>query len=269
MSPTFPISPVPANRPPGGEACGGEQGDATALRERRLDELERLLAAGMETVRQISQWSKGALGPDEVKVLAGKGGIAEEYVRVARAIRQVIVLEQELMGLRPGPPRDGGGEPPDDEGDDDHEAELEERSEGSDLRDRAGDYENLNDYENFNDYENLNDYDRGPLDRVIARVRKALRVEAPEDDPFAPPAERRSRPAPTRDEGGADGAGRDGSGGEVKTVVGEGALAPSGSRQGAANIGPVTFPRGRRQALLSGAASGAMGLYGRSRGPPE
>jgi hypothetical protein len=140
-------------------------GDAE-LREQQFAELARLRALGMQNVETLSRWSTGDLTDQEAKALAGMGGFVMEYCRVAKAIRQVIVLELELSGQREAPDRDAIREPRED---DDSAPKEQDRE----RRERSGIYER-------------SDYDTGPLDLVIAKVRKALRADPPENDPFKP-----------------------------------------------------------------------------------
>jgi hypothetical protein len=136
------------------------------LRAQQFVELARLRALGMQNVETLSRWSTGDLTDQEAKALAGMGGFVMEYCRVAKAIRQVIVLELELSGQREAPDRDAIREP----GEQDASNPQEQYGE---RRERGDSYER-------------SDYDNGPLDLVIAKVRKALRADAPENDPFKP-----------------------------------------------------------------------------------
>jgi hypothetical protein len=140
-------------------------GDAE-LRAQQFAELARLRALGMQNVETLSRWSTGDLTDQEAKALAGMGGFVMEYCRVAKAIRQVIVLELELSGQREAPDRDAIREPRELD-DSDPQEQNRERRERGDSYERS-------------------DYDNGPLDLVIAKVRKALRADAPENDPFKP-----------------------------------------------------------------------------------
>lgn len=145
-----------------------------ALRPLQFAELSRLKTLGMEKAEVLGRWAKGDLDDTEMRALAGMGGFAMEFVRISRAIRQLIVLEMELKGLREAPDRD---------------AEPEEKL-GTQER---GDGERLVDSRDREDLYDRRDYDNGPLDRVIAGVRKALRVDPPENDPFAPPPKPKPR----------------------------------------------------------------------------
>lgn len=96
-----------------------------------------------------------------------------------RSMRQVIVLEFELLGLFNAPDRDAIRPP----------------------RLRKVRLDDLNDLFEPNDLNDLNDrdyvgtpldYRTGPIGEVVADIRKTLGVEAPADDPFAPGVERQT-----------------------------------------------------------------------------
>jgi hypothetical protein len=115
-------------------------------------------------------------------------GVITALERVTRSMRQLVVLEFELLGLFNAPDRDAIRPPR--------------------LRTiRLGDLNDLfepNDLNDLNDRDYVGtrlDYRTGPMDEVVADIRKTLGVEAPADDPFAPGAERKtheSRLAPPR-----------------------------------------------------------------------
>jgi hypothetical protein len=151
---------------------------ARALTERRLAELGRLRDMCLERVESL-----GVLNDDlrqspeqRVKALTGSNGIVASFVHVTRSFRQIVVLEFELLGLFNAPDRDATRKP----------RLPKVRLDGlADLK--------LLHLDNLKDLENAKtplDYRIGPLDQVVAGIRKTLGAEAPEDDPFAPPAER-------------------------------------------------------------------------------
>jgi len=155
--------------------------DVSAMVLRQLEELGRLRAIGMENIRALDRAADG-LPPDEaIRRLSGRHGMICEFDRAARAVRQVIVLELELVGLRSGPDRDAADRDDDDAPDADREF-PEPRG------DRYGDRERPE----RDDSHDPSDYRRGPLDVVVAEIRKTLGAEAPDDDPFAPPPGRRT-----------------------------------------------------------------------------
>jgi hypothetical protein len=165
------------------EAAGGFSHDALdAFRDSRLDELARLRDIGIAGAERISRCMQGKATPAEAALLASKDGLFVEFMRTSRAVRQVIVLEMELVGLRPAPDRDAprGLHAPD--------------AGANDNRGRPGDVLAFGDI--GNDY----DYNHGPLDEVVARIRKDLRVAAPAEDPFAPRPRRAPEPPPVSPE---------------------------------------------------------------------
>lgn len=118
--------------------------------------------------------------------MLGAKGQVMEFERLARTMRQIMVLEFELRGLFEAPDRDAprrlrlvksdrpGFEPPDLEK---FHLELERPERLEDVFDIRSDYRT------------------GPLDQVVAGIRKTLGAEPPENDPFAPPPERAAAPA--------------------------------------------------------------------------
>jgi hypothetical protein len=151
------------------------------LTRARLKELDRLRDFGF---RQIERFNAAADSvPQAVlfdRMLGAKGQVME-FERLARTIRQIMVLEFELRGLFKAPDRDAprklrlvksdrpGFEPPDLEK---FRFDLEGADGPEDLLDIRSDYRT------------------GPLDQVVAGIRRTLGAEPPENDPFAPPPER-------------------------------------------------------------------------------
>jgi hypothetical protein len=132
---------------------------------RQLDELARMRGIGMNYARQLERAAFGRLRAEEEAIFARKSrGIVNEFLGVARAVRQIVVLEQELAGLRPARrgPRvaravasaakrsrtGGGGLGP--------------------LRDDLGEI-----------------YDTRPVGEAVRWVRRTLGIAAPVGDPFA------------------------------------------------------------------------------------
>jgi hypothetical protein len=155
-----------------------DPGYAAALKARRLAELQRLGDIGAETAEGISRWLKGDRDDEQLTTAILKGGRGRELDRTTRAICQVVALEMELLGERLAPNRDAPRK----------------------TRPRAapGDAEKAkpNATTRFS-LLGSHPYDNGPLDEVVARVRRELRVAAPADDPFAPPKDRKPRqPSP-------------------------------------------------------------------------
>jgi hypothetical protein len=245
------------------EAAGGFSHDALdGFRDSRLDELARLRDIGIAGAERISRCMQGKATPAEAALLASKDGLFVEFMRTSRAVRQVIVLEMELMGLRPAPDRDAprGLKRPD--------------AGANDNRGRPGDVLAFGDI--GNDY----DYNHGPLDEVVARIRKDLRVAAPAEDPFAPKARRAAEP-PILDSAGADSPNSGapetcGNAGVSTEPAAAPSCATSGKRLSAFVLGPVV--RAAVAGIGSSAAAkkavdrwmtrrGAAGI-GHGRGPP-
>jgi hypothetical protein len=161
----------PADRPEGGEDLALVQ-----LKERRLEELGRLIDVGLEKGQQLAVAQKSLPPEQEIQLMLGRNGSIAEFERVARAVRQLIVPEMELHGVFAAPDRDA---PP--------KAKV--------LRFARDPAERKQpDFDNPADWDVRSDYDAGPLDQVVAGIRKVLGVEAPKNDPFAPPAERKPSP---------------------------------------------------------------------------
>ncbi len=245
------------------EAAGGFSHDALdGFRDSRLDELARLRQIGIAGAERISRCMQGKATPAEAALLASKDGLFVEFMRTSRAVRQVIVLEMELMGLRPAPDRDAprGLHAPD--------------AGANDNRGRSGDAGAFGDI--GNDY----DYNHGPLDEVVARIRKDLRVAAPAEDPFAPKArrkpEQRAADSPSADlanSGSPEACADAGASAEPAAAP---LCATSGKRLSAFVLGPVV--RAAVAGIGSSAAAkkavdrwmtrrGAAGI-GQGRGPP-
>jgi hypothetical protein len=148
--------------------------DLVALTRDRIAELDRLRTMGLRVARRLSDAADGLPPEEAVKQIISKKGVAEAFERTLRAIRQTVVLEFELRGLfkapdRAAPRRLRLARPAFEEFFDKAEIERER----DDLRTRS-------------------DYRIGPLDEVVAGIRKALGAEPPPNDPFAPPARPKS-----------------------------------------------------------------------------
>jgi hypothetical protein len=160
--------------------------DVALLTRRRIKELDRLRDLGFLQVDRLTKEAHAIPQGEVFKALLGpKGGVAD-FEKLARAIRQIVVLEFELRGLFEAPDRDAPPklrlvksdrpdfEPP--------EAERPEKL-------FAG-------LERFEPFDIRLDYRCGPMDQVVAGIRQALGAEPPEDDPFAPPPGRAAAPVP-------------------------------------------------------------------------
>jgi hypothetical protein len=165
-----------------------EDGADVALPTRRwLKELDRLRDLGFLQVERLTQEAQAIPQGEVFKALLGpKGGIVD-FDRLARAIRQIVVLEFELRGLFEAPDRDAprklrlvksdrpGFQPPD-------------------MTKLMADLKDPSDIEPLDLFNIRTDYRRGPMDQVVAGIRQTLGAEPPEDDPFAPLPERAAAP---------------------------------------------------------------------------
>ena len=118
--------------------------------------------------------ARGRLSPVEEAVFARRSrGIIVDFVSVARAVRQIIVLEQELAGLRPT--RRGVPGPKDALPDLPGLPELSALPALKTLPQifpaRVGD--DLHEY-----------YDTQPVGEAVGWIRETLRIDAPANDPF-------------------------------------------------------------------------------------
>jgi hypothetical protein len=145
-----------------------------ALAKRRLKELDRLRDLGFKQIARLNE-AADAMPRERVfeLMLGGKGQVLE-YERLARAIRQITVLEFEIRGLFQAPNRDG------------RRLRL-VKSDRPDFEppDREDLFADLREFERDLD-DPRPDYRSGPIEEVVAGLRKVLGAEPPEDDPFAP-----------------------------------------------------------------------------------
>ncbi|HEX4505303.1 MAG TPA: hypothetical protein VH722_06190 [Alphaproteobacteria bacterium] len=156
------------------------------LTRARLKELDRLRDVAFLHIEKLADACE-KLPTERVldALLANSGAQVMDFERLARSVRQIMVLEFELRGLFKAPDRDAprkfrlvksdrpGFEPPDLEN---FRLDLEGLEVGDFLDIRS-------------------DYRTGPLDQVVAGIRKTIGVEPPENDPFAPPPGRVVAPA--------------------------------------------------------------------------
>jgi hypothetical protein len=144
-----------------------------AFKGARLEELARMRRVGMACAERIGLAFAGGLERAEVAALAGKDGLLLRFLRTQRAVRQIVILEMELVGLRQAPDRDRARQA----------RAVARKTGGGDARERPERPEDLRD---------RSDYDTGPYDEVVARVRRELGTAAPANDPFAPPEDRKA-----------------------------------------------------------------------------
>ncbi len=161
-----------AGIPPGG-AYADEAWRFTPHELLQLQELARLRAVGMARAEEIGIFMNGGQPQVVADALLGRNGIIQAFARVARAVRQIIVLEREIAGLCKGPDRDA------------ERAKREQAAAAATAAQGDGPQPLV--------WSERSDYDNRPLDQVVASVRKVLGAAAPENDPFAPPVMRKAR----------------------------------------------------------------------------
>jgi hypothetical protein len=144
-------------------------GDTVAGRQ--LDELARMRAAGMEWVGRLEDVLAGRIDLDADPVIARSRGFVADFVKVARAVRQIMVLEQELAGLRPARRRSPDE---DDERGSSRGACRSKRPRWRPLKLLPEDTTDI--------------YDGRPVGEAVGWIRHILGIEAPADDPFREPS---------------------------------------------------------------------------------
>jgi len=164
--------------------------EVAGLTRARLSELDRLRDVAFLQIGKLADACEALPKEQVFAALLGGSGQVMEFERLTRAIRQIMVLEFELRGLFKAPDRDAPRKP---------------RLVKSDRPGFvAPDIETLR--INFDGLDGLelpdlldirSDYRTGPLDQVVAGIRRTIGAEPPEDDPFAPPPGRQETP-PTK-----------------------------------------------------------------------
>jgi hypothetical protein len=148
-----------------------------ALTRQRLDELQRLLEIGAAQAEKLD----AASNQPALALLTAEQNLnlrmrhVDRFDRISRAVRQVMVLEFELLGLFEAPDRNAFPKPRLIKPERDGVLTKPERMEKEYLADRP-------------------DYRRGPMEDVVAGIRKVLGAEPPPNDPFAPRKDRPARP---------------------------------------------------------------------------
>ncbi len=164
--------------------------EVTALTRQRLDELDRLRGIGMEKAMELRS-ARNDLLPSPLLTPRQRFQLHMRYVdrfdRIGRAVRQIMTLEFELLGLFEAPDRNAFPKP-----------RLIKPGLGGVLarpQPKIGPVKPIT----LPDVKDLGvrpDYRCGPIEDVVAGIRRALDVEAPPNDPFAPPPARKPREAP-------------------------------------------------------------------------
>ena len=166
--------------------------EVTAQTRQRLDELDRLRGIGMEKAMELRDAGR-ALSPSPIltpeQTFRLKVRNVEAFDRIGRAVRQIMTLEFELLGLFEAPDRDAFPKP-----------RLIKPELGGVLARPKLDVEPVKpiDLKDLKDLGVRPDYRNGPIEDVVAGIRKTLGAEAPPNDPFAPPPDRKVREAAPR-----------------------------------------------------------------------
>jgi hypothetical protein len=154
--------------------------EVTAVTRLRLDELDRLRNIGMEKAAKLHA-AGAALVPSPILTPERHFQLAvrnvKEFDRVGRAVRHIMALEFELLGLFEAPDRDAL--PP---------AKIKPEPDGVPAQPDLKPF-------NLNGLDLRPDYRNGPLEDVVAGIRKTLGAEPPPNDPFAPLPDRKVREA--------------------------------------------------------------------------
>jgi hypothetical protein len=144
--------------------------DSAAIRESNdaVDDLRRLREVLMEHVERTGFHARGVVRNDEFESCDLKLDPAVKCIRLARAVRQTVVLQQEVLGLRPAPGvRMGAAEPV--------VAVATAEAVRDDDRVRR---EDMRDRENLHDRDDTYDYDDRPYEDVIASIRETCKIPA-------------------------------------------------------------------------------------------
>ena len=143
--------------------------------KRHLAELGELGAVAMAMARGLGDCAKGNLSEREERLFVSKRGISEDFACIARVVRQIITLEQEIYGFRPLPQKRinaANANAPADKGNDSDILKGHRRQKA--LRDDE------------RDRDDLRHYDPATFDGVTAKIRQALGV-GPKDADGATP----------------------------------------------------------------------------------
>jgi hypothetical protein len=173
----FIAPPRDPNESPEDRLLAGIREAAQRVKDRQLYELRRMRKVGMVFVHQLERSAKGKLDPDVESVFAHRSkGIIRDYATVARAVRQILLLEQELRGIRK-PRRDRKAKP--------EKAAVIAQTQGK----QDGKLRPLGD--NLTEY-----YDFRPVGEAIGFIRETLAIAPPENDPFPKPERKPAEAAP-------------------------------------------------------------------------
>ena len=146
--------------------------ESAALRESNdaSDDLRRLREVLMDHVERTGNHARGVVRNDEFESCDLKLDPAIKCIRLARAVRQTIVLQQEVLGLRPAPGVRMGAAVSE---------EVAEVVAVEPVRDEPRERrEDMRDRENLHDRDDTYDYDDRPYDEVIASIRETFKIPA-------------------------------------------------------------------------------------------
>jgi hypothetical protein len=163
--------------------------EVSAATRLRLDELDRLRGIGMARAMELERAGQALspspmLTPEQTFRLRVRN--VDAFDRIGRAVRQIMTLEFELLGLFEAPDRDAFPKPRK------IKPEL-----GGLLAKPWSDIKPVKPID-LSDLRLRPDYRNGPMEDVVAGIRKTLGAEAPPNDPFAPPPKRKVREAAPR-----------------------------------------------------------------------
>jgi hypothetical protein len=160
--------------------------EVSALTRLRLDELDRLRELGFAKTADLRTARDGLsqsplLSPEQQ--FRHQIRYVDQFDRIGRAIRQIITLEFELLGLFEAPDRDAFPR-----------LRLIKPEVRGALRPGIDPIKPIT-LPPAKDFGVRPDYSHAPMEDVVAGIRKTLGAEPPPNDPFAPPPERKARAA--------------------------------------------------------------------------
>lgn len=149
----------------------------------QLAELARMREMGMRYAEGLERWATGGSLPlaEELAYRRRSRGVIRDFVSVARAIRQIIVLEMELTGQRE-PDRSRPRRRPEPDFDIAPVGRIRPLNPLAPLRDNLGDA-----------------HDHEPVGIAVDWIRETLAIDTPENDPFLTPASRARKEAAQRE----------------------------------------------------------------------
>jgi hypothetical protein len=148
--------------------------------ERQLTELGRMRAVAMGWTGRLEKVLKGKVDSTKDPAFRRSRGFINDLALVFRVMRQIWLLEQELLGLRPSMRRAVPTEP--------SPADAPRNARGTGRRRRFPQGDDTADV-----------YDQRPVGQTVGWIRQSLGMEAPPGDPFnaRPPApEPEAEPGP-------------------------------------------------------------------------